>query len=612
DAKLDYNPEDKTVTFKPSSLKLDDADFDVSGSYKNLDPGVIDLTVAGKETDIQTILSLLPASFSKPFERYESQGEVFFDLTLKGVISKTKDPLLSIGFGCKDATLFHPDSKFRLKHTNLEGSFATPSFSRLDEAVLMLRNMEGELNEKKFTANFNLTNFDNPFVTCDFHGAVEAGALLNFIPIEGLSEVAGEVSGDINFEGEIEKLKHKATAQQVKADGSITLLNLTARIGDRHLQLDSLNGSLQFNHNDLGLQNVSGVFEGSDFRLNGNFKNVITFLLFENQPIGIETDLTSRWLDLDRMIAAGFGVEQSGKLKFSISPNLHLNFNCNIGRTRYKRFHATNLRGDLLVRNQVAVSRKLSFESMGGSLVLNGIVDARNPKAIDLVTGFNLKDVMIDSLFFVFENFRQTFIESKHLKGRATADVSLEATWDESLHFYPETLVADVSATIRNGELNDFAPLKALNKYLDDEGLNKLRFADLRNEIHVENKTVFIPEMEIRSNVTSIKLSGRHTFDQQIDYRVVAPLRNNRKINVEEAGGAFEQDNAGRSKIYLKITGTTDNYKVSYDLEAVKKKIAADLKREVKELKDAFRLKGKKKQKELEVDQNDTFDWPDQ
>ena len=64
-------------------------------------------------------------------------------------------------------------------------------------------------------------------------------------------------------------------------------------------------------------------------------------------------------------------------------------------------------------------------------------------------------------------------------------------------------------------------------------------------------------------------------------------------------------------KIFLKITGTTDDYKVSYDKEAVKNKIVSDLKKEVIELKEAFKLKGKKKKKELEVEADDYFEWGD-
>jgi len=47
--------------------------------------------------------------------------------------------------------------------------------------------------------------------------------------------------------------------------------------------------------------------------------------------------------------------------------------------------------------------------------------------------------------------------------------------------------------------------LKSLNHYLDDEGLAKMRFGDLKNDIHIENKVIMVPQMEISSNVTTIQ-----------------------------------------------------------------------------------------------------------
>lgn len=203
----------------------------------------------------------------------------------------------------------------------------------------------------------------------------------------------------------------------------------------------------------------------------------------------------------------------------------------------------------------------------------------------------------------------QDFIKDTHLKGQVTADVNLELALNQSLKLYPETLTADIGAVIKNGELNNFEPLKKLNKYLDDEGLSRLRFSDLQNDIHIENKTVYIPQMEVRSNVTGIKISGTHTFDQRIDYRLITPLQNRKVFNVSEAGNAIEADGSGQTKLFLKIVGTTDDYRIAYDTEAVKKKIATDLKKEVRELKDAFKNKGAQQKKEQEVAEDEYFDW---
>lgn len=608
DAQIDYDDDKKIVDFNSSVLKIARSKFEIGGHYTFKDKNLIDLTAAGKDTDIQTLLSLLPDETSKNLKQYRSDGDVFFNLTLKGEISDRKSPFISVLFGCKDATLYHPDYQSRISKANLNGSFASPSLTNFNDAKLFLKDVEGELNGKMFTGNLGISQFNDPYITLDFKGELDAASVNNFYPIPQVKELTGLIDVDIMFEGKTSLLKKKATAQKVQTNGAVTLQNVNFNYGNQNIHFKDINGTLQFNNNDLALSNVRGYFENSDFQLNGFFKNIITFLLFENQPIGIETDLKSNFLDLDQLFSIGFEEEESNEYQFRISPDLQLNFNCDVKAMKYKRFKPTNIKGDLLVKNQVAVSRNITMNTMGGALTLNGIVDAKNSKAIDVISTFKLDGQHVDSIFYVFENFDQTFIEDKHLKGRAYANVELEMTLNEKLNLIAPTLIADISATIKNGELNNFEPLKALNKYLDDEGLSKLRFADLKNEIHIEKQTIYLPQMEVKSNVTTIQVSGTHTFDQHIDYRVAAPLRNKKKIDPDEAFGAIEEDGSGKAKIFLKITGTTDDYDVSLDKDAVKKKIASDLKKEVQELKDAFKLKGQKKKKELELTEEE-FDW---
>lgn len=610
-AALVYDDLQKILSINPSTLELGASAFSAKGEYRWKDKSHIDLTMDGKNTDIQTLLSLLPESQSKAFKKYQSKGDTYFSSHLKGEIGKRKNPSLSVTFGFKDATIFHPDYKSRIEDATLEGSFATSNVSDMSKSVLILKGIHAKLNGEPFSANLAIHDLENPEVQGDFKGKLDAAGVMGFYPIESIKNISGSLVADLSFEGKLELLKKKATAQRFSTRGTVDLQKINLLYGSDNIALKNLNGSLQFNNNDLALSNVSGQLGSSDFLLNGFFKNIITFLLFENQPIGIEADLKSNFLNVDQLFAIGFGNPAAGKeqkYKFSIPQSINLNFNCDVKALRYKRFHARQLKGDVLVKNQMAVSRSITFRSMGGDIGFTGIVDAKNPKAIEVVSTFKLNGVHADSAFYVFENFDQHFIEDRHLKGQATADVNLEMTLNENLNLFQETLVGDISATIRNGELNNFEPLKKLNKFIDDASLHKLRFADLKNDIHIENKTVYIPQMEIRNSVTTLKISGTHTFDQHIDYHIVTPLRK-RKVSDTEEINAIDEDGSGQTKLLLKITGTTDNYRVSYDTKAVKQKIAADLKNEVKELKDAFRNKGTKKKKEVELEKDDYFDW---
>jgi hypothetical protein len=543
---------------------------------------------------------------------------VYIKTKIKGEVSSRRSPSLSIDFGFNKATLYHPDYKSKIEDATLEGSFASSSLTDPSKAVLVLKNIDAKLNSEPFKANLVIQDFNDPEVLCDFNGRLDAASVMDFYPIENLKDVSGSLMANIAFEGKLQLLKHKATAQKVSTSGSIELEKISLKYGIDEIPLNNLNGTLQFNNNDLAMSNVSATLGNSDFLINGFFKNVITFLLFEDQPIGIEADLKSNFLDVDQLFAIAFGKPSEGKqdekkqqYEFSISRNINLNFNCDVSALRYRRFTGHSLKGDLLVKNNVAVSRNINLKTMGGDLSFSGIVDAKNNKAIDVVSTFKLSDIDLDSVFYVFENFNQNFIEGKHLKGKTTADLNLEFVLNQNLKIFPETLIADLSIAIKNGELNNFEPMQKLSKYIDDdEGLSKLRFSDLKNDIHIEKKVIIIPQMEVRSNVTDLKISGTHTFDQQIDYHIITPLRSKKKINAQEAQNALEEDGNGRTKLFLKITGTTDNYRVSYDTEAVRKKIGNDLKKEVKELKDAFKNKGKQKKKEAELEQDQYFeDW---
>lgn len=612
-SKLLYDDSNRKLTINPSQLRLKSASFGVSGIYTWKSKNLIQLDVQGEDTDIQTLLSLFPETSTERFGRYDSKGDVYFKAHLEGEISKNRNPAIKVDFGFNNATIFHPDYKARIEGAVMEGSFSTPDLFNAEKATLTLRNIKGLLNNESFKADFAISDFTNPEVNCSFNGKLDASAVFSFYPVENINEVTGNLMADVSFNGKIELLKNKATAQRVSTQGNIELQNINLKYGSGKIPLQNLKGSLQFSNNDLALSNVSGKYGNSDFLLNGFFKNIITFLLFENQPVGIEADLKSAYLDVNQLFEIGYGsgpqTDDSNGYKFNISKNVYLNFNCDVRALRYKRFHGEQLKGDLLVKNKVAVSRKLSVKTMGGNLTLSGIVDASNPKAIDVMCSSHLSGIHVDSAFYVFENFDQDFIQDKHLKGQATADVSLEMTLSQELKLFPETLIADISASIKNGELNNFEPMRKLNKYLDDEGLSKLRFSDLKNDIHIEKKTIYIPQMEVRSNVTDIRISGTHTFDQRIDYRVVAPLRGKRKVTEQEASTAMENDGKGQTRLFLKITGTTDDYKISLDTEAVRKKIASDLKKEVKELKDAFKNKETQKKKEIELQEDEYFEW---
>ncbi|NJN42621.1 MAG: hypothetical protein HC811_10720 [Flammeovirgaceae bacterium] len=244
----------------------------MDGSYSFKEKNNIDLNVVGKNTTVQTLISLLPEETSEKLSQYHSSGDAYLEMKVNGEVGPEAYPSLKVTFGLSKATLYHPDIQTKIQDVNLEGSYANPSMLRPETASLTLKNMKGDLNARNFSANLSIKNFNNPFVVCDFSGELEITSLFSFYPMPDIKNPKGILQADISLAGEIELLKHKATAQQVKTTGHVVMQNLQFDYGAHDALFREINGTLQFNNNDLAISNVNLRLGNSDFLLNGFLK----------------------------------------------------------------------------------------------------------------------------------------------------------------------------------------------------------------------------------------------------------------------------------------------------------------------------------------------------
>ena len=611
ESKLTYQDRSNELEISPSTIKVDQAQFDLSGFYHFAQGEQFKINLKNSEADIQTLLALIPSEYTKPLQGYQSSGELYFDLQLEKATSGAS-PALAIKFGMNQARIYHKKSGFSMDEANLKGSFVSRNIHDRSSAVLDLKGVQGIMNHQSFVGNLSIRDFNNYLIALDFRGGLDLEALHRFYPLESVESMRGLAFLEIDFTGKVSDIKKKVNLDRIRSSGEIDMQNVALHLKGLQLPFRDLKGNLLFNKNDLAISDVAGKFGKSDFRLNGFLKDITTYLFRKNEPLNIESDLKADLIDLDELLA----LEDKEKPRdeqyaFEIPGGLNLKFNCDIRSLKFRRFKPRHIKGDLQVKDRLAVTRKLSLQAMGGQIELSGIVDDRKGDRLEINTQSQLEGIGIDSIFFVFENFNQNFLTDGHLKGRIFADIDASMDLDHHLNLLPQSLVSDIVTSIKQGELNSFEPMMRLSNYLDEERLDKLRFSDIENNIHIENQTIYLPQMEVNSNVTDITITGTHTFDQRINYRLVTPLISKPPKDRDERFGAVEQDIEGRSLLFLKITGTADNYKVAYDSEGVKRKIVADLKKEVLELKHAFKNKGLKKTKEQELEEDDYFDWDD-
>ncbi len=608
DALLNIDDEAKFLTIENGDLKIGSGKFNVIGDVSYSSPTKVDLAVEGVETNAQTLISLLPDEYSSPLKGYKSKGEVYFSGTVIGEFSDNFYPNSKLTFGARNAEFYHPDYKKSLENIDLTGKIETGTRKDFSQASLSLQGVKFVLDGHPIAGALELKNFDFPYIDCSVKGKLDLDAFTQSFPKSMIEKAYGEVDMDITFSG---STKTNNGLNAFKTRGDVVLHNVSFILKGERLPFNSFNGSFMFRENDLAISEFSGKVGKSDFLLDGFFKNISSFVRKENKTIRIEADLRSTYLDFDELLQSNFAsqdtVDQNGhRYTFHISPKIDLNFNCKVDGLRFKRFYAEDISGNLKVIDQIARFNKVRLKTMGGGLAFDGTVDNRLNEVVEIACSADLSRIYIDSVFYVFKNFKQTWLIDKNLRGQINSSVNTYILLDNHLKFYSDDFTADISASIINGELLNFEPMQRLSKYVEEESLAHLRFSEVRNDIEIRNKTIYIPKMLVSSSITNIMVSGTHTFDQKIDYHVAVPLSSFlrlKKLNDQQI--ATRSDG---SHLLLRIAGTTSDYTIRYDTEEVKKKIARDIRDEGQELKEVFKNKGKEKEA-IVVEEDDYFEF---
>ena len=611
-AAFSMNYASREIRFEPSQINVAGAPFALSGTIAQEPSVVLDLQVDGKGTDIRTLSSFLPERIRKDLAPYRSEGFIYFNAQVKGLVDRSTNPGILVNFGCKDASFYHPDYKERITGLQLSGEFGNGTQKSMATAYLRLQDVEGQLDGHPFSGSLEIGNFREYPLSLSLETAQDLPTVLRLFPQENILRSRGTVSITLNLKG-----KWKPAGKQnpaVEASGQLGLRQVDLLIKNSPVAFTELEGDFLFNNQDLAISHLSGYAGNSDFELSGLFKNIITYLARPNQPIKVEAKLKSRELYMEELLSGAMAesgtAASTGSYRFDISPQLDLRIACEVGYVEFKRFRGKKIAGRLEVKNQQAFLDDIRMDIAGGHLDLSTRIDASLPNDLRFSTQASMEGIHVDSLFYIFHDFNQDWLQSRHLRGRIDADLGLRYALTKELVLYRDQLKGAITLQIKGGELNDFEPMQRLAKYIDGESLKKLRFSDLSNEVLIDNQTITLPYMSVRSNVSTIRVSGTHTFDQRIDYHIEVPLINKQRVDSDATYGAIRDDGTGKSHLLLRILGTIDEYEVLLDKAAVREKVKQGVKNEKEELKQIFQQKGQPLDTQ-ELEDDDYFEWDD-
>jgi len=591
---LSVNQETKLNTIKKGELQVENLKFGLTGNVQQLDEGLqLDIQSKGSDLNIESLYSLFPPHLQEKMEDYHTKGIITYESNLSGVYSLKKTPHFSADFSVSNGEITERKSDIALTNLSVKGSYTNGAKSNSTSSKLILENFNANFGAGSITGSYVITDFTNPYIELSSSSELDLTQAKNFFQLDTLEVAQGLLNIDVKYSGYIKELNNiqAKDLQKLNAAGHASVQNVTLKLIDQPITASNFSGAFKFNNNDILIDSLTAQVNNSHIRLTGKFKNLLSYLFIENENLYVNAHIHSTKLMLDELLLKDEKAVKDSAYTINLPHNIEFSLRAEVDTFSFRKFKANYVKGNIVLKNKVLRATQMHFNAIDGSIVGNFTLDDSQPTNILITSSAKFNNIDVHQLFVQMENFGQQYFMAENIQGKATATIDFASVWDKQLKLKKDKLYVLADLNMSKGELINYKPALALSKFIEVEELEHIKFSKLVTQIEIKNETIYIPQTDINSSALDLTFSGTHTFDNHIDYRfrmlmsdiLWRKAKSKKKENSEF--GYIEDDGLGKTSMFLHMTGTVKDYKITYDTKSLKDKWKKDLKQEKQTIK---------------------------
>lgn len=602
---LDVNKVRKKYNFKKGEIAIDETAFSITGFFASLKNGTqLDFKFLNEGKDIQKLFALFPEKYKDNFANADGSGEYSISADVKGVISKTSSPTVNVNATLKDSELKLGNYNKLLKNVN-----ASAKYERDENGndKIVISNFNCTLNDLPFNFKLTLNNLSNPAFDFYANGVLHLTELASFIPDSVLQDLDGTATFN-NFHLKGRKQDFTETENStLTGSGEFKLSEVEFR--QAGVTYGNINGLLKYESQLIEAKDFTINLLGTDFNFAGSIENLFAYIynlgtkrkanevvLGINGKAKIQTfNLTAILETFDRKNKPAELRKEKINIREIFSMRGHVDVQ--VGKFLFRKMEFKELQTNVQLAPGLIKINQLNTLAMGGDVRASGLIEFTPDNSLVMKLDVTAIDLAIPTIFKQCENFGQTTLTDKHLKGTVSTAISLDATWKNYKDLDTKSLTAIIDFSIKNGELINFEPLRAASKFIRVEELEHIRFAELSNTIKIANERFDVPEFEIKTSALNLMFFGFHHFNNDIDYHFKINLHKllAQKFNRRQQDFQYiENDPYEGVNIFLTMTGNLSNPVIKFDKASTRNKIQSDFRNEKQVLKDLLKNAPKK------------------
>ncbi len=206
---LNINLPESRYTFKENTVSLNEFDFGFDGwlSLEENDDIDMDLKVAAKQNDFQSLLSLVPGMYTEEFQQIETSGQVAFQGNAKGLYNDQRYPEFVLLFQVEDGRFKYPDLPQPVENINMDLTLSNQT-GNLQETAVSLPTFHMDMGDNPIDGSLSLNGLGPSEVEAKIDAHLNLAEITQMVPLEG-SQIRGQLDVVLDSQGSYDTLQSK-------------------------------------------------------------------------------------------------------------------------------------------------------------------------------------------------------------------------------------------------------------------------------------------------------------------------------------------------------------------------------------------------------------------
>lgn len=510
-------------TLRENMLRLNAIQLNLDGWLAQTKQGMdMDLRLNTNEVGFKELLSLIPAIYAKDFQDLKTDGKVTLNAFARGSIEgNTKVPQFEVNLDVKDAMFRYPSLPAGVEKINISA---------------LVRNAGGPLDATEISvAPFDFVLADNPFSLNatvktpvsdpDFHltarGKLDLGKVKEVYPLDDM-QLNGLVQADLELGGRLSMVE-KEQFEQMQAKGSLRLNQMKLVLKDMP-PVDIQQSVFTFSPRYLQLSETTVNIGKNDLTLDSRFENYLGYAL-KGSTLKGTLNVSSNHLNLNDFMSADttatvaeVPADTVAMGVIRVPENIDFQMQAAFRELLFDKMTLTDGKGTLLVRNGTVDMRNLSFNTMGGSVTMNGAYAAPQNKQPELNAAFNMRNISFAQAYQDLGLVQQLAPIFAGLKGNFSGNLQIDTPLDATMSPVMSAVQGKGALSTKDLSLSGVKFIDQVADIVKKPSLKEIKVKDLNIDFEIKDGRVTTKPFDLKLGDYNMNLSGSTGLDQTIDY----------------------------------------------------------------------------------------------